>query len=124
MNDSQREYYHRFSQFAIVCAALVSNLDWKITSNKEWGKQLIRSSGSVGANYIEAIEGVSDADFIYRYGVCRKEANESVHWLYLIKMTNDKKYYLEIDKLMQEARGYAKMFAKSIKTKKKNMNGK
>lgn len=79
MNDSQRKYYHRFSRFAIDCAKLVSKLDWKISSNKEWGRQLIRSSGSVGANYIEAIEGVSDADFIYRYGVCRKESNESVH---------------------------------------------
>lgn len=35
-------------------------------------KQLIRSSGSVGANYIEANEAISRKDFIYRIKICRK----------------------------------------------------
>lgn len=121
MNTTQKYYYQRFSKFAIACADLVNGLDWRITSNKEWGRQLIRSSGSVGANYIEAIEGTSDADFVYRFRVCRKEANESVHWLYLLKMTNDKKYHPEIDRLIKEGREFAKIFTSAIKTKTKNM---
>lgn len=121
MNETQKSYYKRFSQFAIDCAKLVARLDWRIASNKEWGKQLIRSSGSIGANFIEAVEGSSDPDFIYRYNICRKEANESVHWLYLLKRTNDKKHYLEIDRLIKEAREFVKIFTTSIETKKKNM---
>ncbi len=47
-------------------------------------KQVIRSSGSVAANYIEANESLSKADFIYRIKVCRKEAKETKLWLNLI----------------------------------------
>ena len=39
-------------------------------------KQLIRSSGSVGANYIEANESLSKKDFLMRIKICRKEAKE------------------------------------------------
>ena len=66
MTQSQKEYYSRFAQFAIDCAKLIRILDWRIPSNKEWGKQLIRSSGSAGANYIEAIEGTTDPEFTLR----------------------------------------------------------
>ncbi len=47
--------------------------------NVELGKQLIRSAGSVGANYREANKAVSKKDFAYR--ICRKEAKESSFWL-------------------------------------------
>jgi len=56
----------------------------KTLSNFEDAKQLIKSSGSIGANYIEAIEGLSDKDYLYRIKVCRKEAKESCFWLRLI----------------------------------------
>jgi len=52
--------------------------------------QLIRSSGSVGANYIEANECLSKKDFIYRIKICLKEAKESRYWLKIIK--NSYKY--------------------------------
>ena len=54
------------------------------TSNFEDSKQLVRSSGSVGANYIEANEAVSKKDFLFRIRLCRKEAKESRYWLKLI----------------------------------------
>lgn len=44
-------------------------------------KQLIRSSGSTGANYIEANESLSKKDFIFRAKIARKEAKESRYWL-------------------------------------------
>ncbi len=46
--------------------------------------QLVRSSGSVGANYIEANESLSKKDFVMRVKICRKEAKESIYWLGLI----------------------------------------
>ncbi|HRY37004.1 MAG TPA: four helix bundle protein [Candidatus Magasanikbacteria bacterium] len=52
-------------------------------SNIEYGKQLIRSSGSVAANYIEACESLSQKDFMMRIKICRKEAKESILWLRL-----------------------------------------
>jgi len=50
----------------------------------ENGKQLVRSAGSVAANYIEANEALSRKDFIIRIKICRKEAKESRLWLNLI----------------------------------------
>lgn len=40
----------------------------------EDSKQLIRASGSAGANYIEANEALSKKDFVFRLRICRKEA--------------------------------------------------
>lgn len=48
-------------------------------------KQLLRSSGSVGANYIEANEALSRKDFANRIKICRKEAKESHYWLRLLE---------------------------------------
>ncbi len=50
----------------------------------EDGKQLVRSSGSVAANYIEANEALSRKDFAMRIKICRKEAKESILWLKLL----------------------------------------
>jgi four helix bundle protein len=52
-------------------------------------KQVIRASGSVGANYIEANESLSKKDFIMRIKICRKEAKESRYWLRLIDSGED-----------------------------------
>ena len=61
----------------------------KTTANNEDGKQLIRSSGSVGANYREANEALSKKDCIMRMKISRKEAKESIYWLRLILDTNN-----------------------------------
>jgi four helix bundle protein len=50
----------------------------------EDGKQLARASGSVGANYIEAQDPVSDKDAFLRIRICRKEAKECIYWLDLL----------------------------------------
>jgi four helix bundle protein len=62
-------------------------------------KQLIRSSGSVAANYIEANEGLSKKDFVMRIKICRKEAKESVLWTRLLKMPPE--YKQEATELMK-----------------------
>ena len=55
----------------------------KTISNVENGKQLVRSAGSVGANYIEANESLSKKDFNMRIKISKKEAKESRYWLVL-----------------------------------------
>jgi len=57
----------------------------KNTHNYEDGKQVIRSSGSVGANYIEANDSFSSKDRILRLKIAKKEARESEYWLKLLK---------------------------------------
>ena len=56
----------------------------KTLINVEDIKQLIRSSGSVGANYIEANEALSKKDFIMRMRISRKESKETTYWIRLI----------------------------------------
>jgi len=60
----------------------------KTTANFEYGKQLIRSSGSQAANYIEANEALSKKDFVHRIRICRKETKESCLWLRLCDVGN------------------------------------
>ncbi len=53
----------------------------------ELTKQLVRSAGSVGANYIEANEALSKKDFLVRIKISRKEAKETRYWLRLLEVT-------------------------------------
>lgn len=73
--------------FAKECRNYIRTLS-KTTSNIEDGKQLIRSSGSVGANYIEANEKLGDKDLVFRLKISRKEAKESKYWLRLLHELN------------------------------------
>ena len=66
----------------------VDKLPRKIT-NTEIGRQLIRSAGSVGANYIEANEALSKKDFLMRIKICKKEIKESRYWLELSTPNNE-----------------------------------
>ena len=82
----------------------------KTTGNFEDGKQLVRSSGSVGANYIEANEAISKKDFIFRIKLCRKEAKESCYWLKLIDTENIKDLEAFRSFLLIEATELTKIF--------------
>ncbi len=75
----------------------------KTIANIEDAKQVVRSSGSIGANYIEANESLSKKDFVYRVKISRKEAKESTYWLRLIKETNDITNKNKIEELIQES---------------------
>ena len=85
MNKKSRQYdlEDRTLEFARRVREFVKKLP-KTIANIEDGKQLIRSSGSIGANYIEANEALSRKDFIMRIKIFRKEAKESRYWLNLI----------------------------------------
>lgn len=76
----------------------------------EDGKQLIRSSVSVGANYIEANESLSKKDFYYRIKICRKESKESNYWLSLLAVCNTE-FQSEINILIQEATELKRIFS-------------
>lgn len=46
--------------------------------------QLVRAGTSVGANYCEANDADSKKDFIFKIGLCRREAKETKHWLRMV----------------------------------------
>ena len=83
-------------------------------SNIEDSKQLIRSSGSVGANYIKANESLGKKDFLMKMKICRKEAKESAFFIRLIKETNDHKLSEEAKNLLNEAIELKKIFSAII----------
>jgi four helix bundle protein len=72
-------------------------------SNGEDVKQLVRASGSVGANYIEANEALSKKDAKHRLRIARKEAKESRYWLKLVWTNDDFELDAERYELIQEA---------------------
>ncbi len=100
----------RTFQFALAVALYCKKLP-KAISNIEYTKQVVRSSGSTGANYIEANEALSKKDFQMRVKICRKEAKESAYWLRLIVNTNESLLKAEGEKLMQEANELKKIFS-------------
>ena len=72
--------------------------------NIEDSKQLIRASGSVGANYIEANGALGKRDFIMRIRISRKEAKESRYFLRLMNPGDDISLQSEQTELIQEAK--------------------
>ncbi|MDD5190717.1 MAG: four helix bundle protein [Dehalococcoidales bacterium] len=94
-----------------------SNAIPKSIANNEVAKQLVRSAGSIGANYIEANEAFSKKDFAMRVKICRKEAKETVYWLKLLQTDNN-----DIEKhresLVQEASELMKIFGAIVEKTK------
>ncbi len=75
----------------------------KTIANIEDGKQLVRSSGSVGANYIEANESLSKKDFVVRIKISRKESKESKYWLALVDIAHNDGLEKERQNLLAES---------------------
>ena len=108
----------RTFQFAKNVRIWVKSLP-KTIANVEDIKQLIRASGSVGANYIEANESLSKKDFVFRIRICKKEAKESGYWIRLILESNDNIVEEKNGKLLlQESIELKKIFS-SIEGKSK-----
>src|SRR5262245_31352406 len=104
----------RTFHFAKRTRALLRLLPKNI-SNVEDSTQLIRSSGSVGANYIEANEAISAKDFLYRLKICRKESKESRYWLRLIDSVDNTVAETERALLIKEAHELVLIFNSIIR---------
>ena len=107
----------RTYQFAKAVRIFIKTLP-KTIANIEDGKQLIKASGSVGANYIEANEALSKKDFKMRIKICRKEAKESAYFLRLIDETNQLKKSDDAKIMMQEANELKKIFSSILEKSK------
>jgi four helix bundle protein len=112
-NPKRYDLEERTFAFAKRSRAFVKALA-KTIGNLEDARQLIRSSGSVGANYIEANESLSKKDFVLRIKICRKEAKESRYWLRLIEVT-EVKLAAERDVLVGEAQELMNIFGAVVR---------
>jgi four helix bundle protein len=110
MAERSRDLEERTFRFAREVRDFVDRLPRKL-SNYEDARQVVRSSGSVAANYLEAQEGVSRKDFFFRIKVCRKEARESGLWLRLVNVDADSTLGIQRDRLVGEAHELKLIFA-------------
>lgn len=80
-------------------------------------KQVLRSGTSIGANIAEAYYAQSDADFISKLYISRKEAAETIYWLELLY---DTQYLeaMEANSMLQDCEELLKLLTSSIKTMK------
>jgi len=115
-NSKQYDLEDRTLEFARGVRAFIKKLPKTIASIED-GKQVVRSSGSVGANYIEANESLSKKDFAMRIKICRKEAKESRYWLNLIE-TSDIEHEKERKNLIQEALELTNIFGSILRRTK------
>src|SRR3989344_5366554 len=113
-NTKQYDLEERTLEFARRTRIFVKIL-LRTISNIEDAKQLVRSSGSVGANYIEANEALSKKDFVLRSKICRKEAKESKYWLLLVDTNSNINLDKERKALVQEADELTKIFGAIIR---------
>ena len=107
--DKPYDLEQRTELFAKRVRAIVKRLPRTIC-NYEDVRQLVRSSGSIGANYIEANEALSKKDFLHRVKICRKESKGSRFWLLLVDVGTDVNTGQDRSNLMQEATELMKIF--------------
>ena len=115
-NTKQYDLEDRTFAFAKRCRDYVRRLP-KTISNLEYGKQLIRSSGSIASNDIEANESLSRKDCGMRMRICRKEAKETRLWLNLTEPKIED--VAEQKKLIQEASELMRIFGAILEKLKK-----
>ncbi|OVE75436.1 hypothetical protein BVX98_07740 [bacterium F11] len=113
MEKKKFDLLERTMKFAYELRRLLQELNPNDISSED-RKQLLRSSGSVGANYVEANESISKKDFVLRIRICKKEAMESMYWLELIKRTGDSNKREYIEKFIQEAKELGRIFGAII----------
>jgi four helix bundle protein len=103
----------RFFKFAERSRDFCRSLKWDII-NTEYIKQLIRSSGSVSANYIEASDDLGKADEKMKLKVSRREAKESIQWLNLLLVYGNEQLEIERKWLVGEAEQIRKILSAII----------
>ncbi|MCL4354346.1 four helix bundle protein [Patescibacteria group bacterium] len=117
INNKQYDLEDRSLKFAKDCRNFIKKMP-KTVGNIEDGKQLVRSSGSVGANYIEANESLSKKDFVLRVKICKKETKESRFWLNLLDTRESLQLEKERQSLMQETNELMKIFGAILEKSK------
>lgn len=115
-NDTKYDLEERTAKFgeSIIkfCKSLIQN-----TINKPVINQLVRSATSIGANYMEANSASSRKDFKNKIYICKKETQETKHWLRMLSVCESLRKD-EIRKLWNETQELTLIFGKIISSLK------
>jgi len=119
-NETKRKFdlEERTGRFGISIIRFAQNIP-RNTVTTPLINQLVRSGTSVGANYCEADDAESRADFKHKLGICKKESRETKHWLKMIA-TAVPTITDETKPLLQEAHELNLIFNAIINSTKKN----
>jgi four helix bundle protein len=112
--ETRRDLEERTADFAANVRSFVRDLPRTI-SNIEDVKQVVRASGSVAANCIEANEALGERDRVMKFRTCRKEAKECQLWLRLLNTGNEAKARIRSGELRQEAHELKLIFSSIVK---------
>lgn len=99
----------RTYQFARQVREFIRDIP-RTLENKEDAKQLLRSSGAIGASYIEANEAFDKKYFRMRIKICRKDSKEARYWLSLIDLEENAQLESAREELLEEATALANIF--------------
>ena len=116
---NKKDLKDRTKNFALRIIRMYSSLP-KSTEARILGKQVLRSGTSVGANYREASQGRSKAEFIAKMGDCLKELEETTYWFELLIDGNILPEN-KLSDLLQESKELTAIFVTIIKKTKTNV---
>ncbi len=91
--------------------------DIRILHRYEMASQIFRSGTSIGANVREAQNAESKKDFIHKFKVAAKEADELEYWLLLCKKSDF--YPNPNKKLVEDLQSIIKVISKIIASSKR-----
>ena len=119
-NPKKYDLEERTAQFGEDIIRFCSGLSLN-TVTKPIVNQLVRSGTGIGANYMEANGGSSRKDFQNKIYICKKETQETKHWLRMMKVCFSEKI-VEIDQLWNEAQELTLIFSKIVSTLRNGKN--
>jgi four helix bundle protein len=111
---NQQEFKNRTKQLVIRTIKVVESLP-QTTTAQVIGKQVLRSSTSVGANYRTACRAKSTPDMLYKLAIVEEEADETSYWLELL-VEAEIIPAVRLQNLMSEVDEITAMIVSSIKT--------
>ncbi|WP_300601073.1 four helix bundle protein [Niabella sp.] len=79
--------------------------------NRVYIAQVLRSAGSVAANYIEANDHLGDKDLRHKIRICKKESKETKLWMKHLLIYDQTELEREREVLIQESEELMKIFA-------------
>jgi four helix bundle protein len=87
MGKRKKDIYDRIYKFVLSVLSILKIIP-KTPENIILIRQVVRSSGSIGANANEADAAETKKEFIHRFTISKKEAKETLYWLSLISDHN------------------------------------
>ena len=115
-------YKGQANEKSLVFAIKIVNLCKQLDSKNEYviSRQIMRSGTAIGALIREAEYAESGLDFIHKLSIARKECNETIYWLELLKKTDliNESMFEPLNNMAIEL---MRLLTASIKTKKASM---